>query len=52
MARPEPYFPKSRGKLGVDDPRVLSGVVFINWNGLRWCDAPKEYGPHKTLDNR
>jgi transposase len=21
-------------------------------NGLRWRDAPKEYGPHKTLYNR
>ena len=19
---------------------------------MRWCDAPKEYGPHKTLYNR
>jgi transposase len=28
---------------------VLSGIVFVNRNGLRWCDAPKDYGPHKTL---
>ncbi|ARC88521.1 hypothetical protein B5V46_07795 [Rhodovulum sp. MB263] len=32
----------------VDDQRVLSGIIFINRNGLRWRDAPKEYGPHKT----
>ena len=31
---------------------MLSGIIFINRNGLRWCDAPKEYGPHKTLYNR
>jgi transposase len=31
---------------------VLSGIIFINRNGLRWCDAPREYGPHKTLYNR
>ena len=31
---------------------MLSGIVFVNRNGLRWCDAPKEYGPHKTLYNR
>ena len=36
----------------VDDRRVLSGIIFINRNGLRWCDAPKEYGPPKTLYNR
>ena len=52
MARLEPYFPKSHGRPRVDDRRVLSGIIFINRNGLRWCDAPKEYGPAKTLYNR
>jgi transposase len=52
MARLRPYFPKIRGKRRVDDWRVLSGIVFVNRNGLRWCDAPKDYGPHKTLYNR
>ena len=27
-------------------------MIFINRNGLRWRDAPKEYGPPKTLCNR
>ncbi len=27
---------------------MLSGIVFVNRNGLRWCDARREYGPHKT----
>lgn len=52
MARLEPFFPKSHGKPRVDDRRVLSGIIFINRNGLRWRDAPREYGPHKTLYNR
>jgi transposase len=52
MARLRPFFPKSHGKPRVDDRRVLSGIIFINRNGLRWSDAPKEYGPHKTLYNR
>ncbi len=52
MARLEPFFPRSHGKPRVDDKRVLSGIIFINRNGLRWRDAPKEYGPHKTLYNR
>ena len=52
MARLAPYFPKSHGKPRVDDRRVLSGIIFINRNGLRWRDAPREYGPHKTLYNR
>ena len=52
MARLAPFFPKSHGRPRVDDRRVLSGIIFINRNGLRWRDAPKEYGPHKTLYNR
>lgn len=52
MARREPFVLKSNGKLGVDDRRVLSGIIFINRNGLRWCDAPPEYGLSKSLYNR
>lgn len=52
MARLAPFFPKSHGKPRVDDRRVLSGIIFINRNGLRWRDAPLEYGPPKTLYNR
>ena len=52
MARLQPYFPKSYGRKRVDDRRVLSGIIFVNRNGLRWRDAPREYGPAKTLYNR
>ena len=52
MERLTPFYPKSHGKPRVDDRRVLSGMIFINRNGLRWCDARREYGPPKTLYNR
>ena len=52
MERLRPFFPKSRGRARVDDRRVLSGIIFINRNGLRWRDAPAVYGPPKTLYNR
>ena len=52
MERLRPFFPKSHGRPRVDDRRVLSGIIFIIRNGLRWRDAPQEYGPHKTLYNR
>lgn len=52
MKRPRPFFPKSHGKPRADDPRVLSGIIFIKRNGLRWHDAPREHGPPKTLYNR
>jgi transposase len=51
MERLKPFFPKSHGVPRVDDRRVLSGIIFINRNGLRWCNAPNEYGPPKTLYN-
>ena len=52
MERLKPFFPLSHGVPRVDDKRVLSGIIFINRNGLRWRDAPSAYGPHKTLYNR
>ena len=52
MRRIEPYFPLSHGMPRVDDRRVISGIVFVIRNGLRWRDAPKDYGPHKTIYNR
>ncbi len=52
MRRIEPYFPLSHGIARVDDRRVISGIVFVIRNGLRWRDAPREYGPHKTIYNR
>jgi transposase len=52
MRRIEPYFPLSDGIARVDDRRVISGIVFVIRNGLRWRDAPPSYGPHKTIYNR
>ena len=52
MRRITPFFPRSHGIARVDDRRVLSGILFVIRNGLRWRDAPASYGPHKTLYNR
>jgi len=52
MARIAGHFPRSRGRLRVDDRRALSGIVHVIRNGLRWRDAPSVYGPPKTLYNR
>jgi putative transposase len=52
MRRIEPYFPLPHGVARVDDRRVISGIVFVIRNGLRWRDAPRAYGPHKTIYNR
>ena len=46
------HFPKPRGVARVSDVRVLSGILHVLRNGLRWRDAPQDYGPHKTLYNR
>jgi len=52
LERIKPYFPRSHGRPRVDDRRVISGIVHVIRNGLRWRDAPEVYGPHKTLYNR
>ena len=52
MRRIEPFFPLSHGVARVDDRRVISGIIFVIRNGLRWRDAPADYGPHKTIYNR
>lgn len=45
MARLQPFFLNSHGKPRVDDRLVLSGIVFVDRSGLRWCDVTKDYGP-------
>lgn len=52
LERIKPYFPRPHGKQRVDDRRVISGIIHVIRNGLRWRDAPQVYGPHKTLYNR
>jgi putative transposase len=52
MRRIEAHFPLSHGVPRVDDRRVLSGILFVIRNGVRWRDAPAAYGPHKTIYNR
>ena len=49
----EPLLPTDvRGKPRVDDRRVISGIIHILKCGCRWCDCPREYGPHTTIYNR
>lgn len=52
MERIKPFFPRPHGIPRVDDRKVLSGILFVIRNGLRWRDAPAGYGPHKTIYNR
>ena len=52
LSRIQPYFPRSHGVPRVDDRKVISGIIHVIRNGLRWRDAPAVYGPHKTLYNR
>jgi putative transposase len=52
LARIARFFPLSHGVPRVDDRKVISGIIHVLRNGLRWRDAPAAYGPHKTLYNR
>ena len=52
LERMRPHFPEGRGRPRVDDRRVLSGIIHVNRNRLRWGEAPADYGPPKTLHTR
>lgn len=52
IERIRPFFPRSHGIPRADDVRVLSDIIYVIRYGLRWRDAPREYGPYKTLYNR
>jgi transposase len=45
-------FHRRAGLPEVDDRRIVSGIVLVIRNALRWRDAPSDYGPHKLIDNR
>ena len=47
-----PLFPLSHGVPRVDDGKIISGIIYVIKHGLQWKDAPREYGPYKTLYNR
>jgi transposase len=36
----------------VDNRRIVSAIVFVIKNWLRWRDARHDYGPRKTIYNR
>ena len=52
LERIKPFFPRSHGIPRVDDRKVISGIIYVIKHGLQWQDAPREYGPYKTLYNR
>jgi transposase len=49
----EPHLPSNQpGARGVDDRRVLSGIIHVLKSGCRWRDCPAIYGPSTTIYNR
>ena len=46
MRRIAPHFPLSHGVPRVDDRRVISGIIFVIHNGLRWRDGDHHALPH------
>ncbi len=42
----------SRVTLGVWSRQIVSAIIYVIKHGLTWCDATKDYEPHKTIYNR
>lgn len=45
MNQMEGYFPTPHGVKRVDDQHVISGMIYVIKNRLRWKDALPVYGP-------
>ncbi len=52
LERLSPWFPLAHGVPRVDYRCAVSAIVYVIKYDLQWKDAPKGYGPHKTLYNR
>jgi putative transposase len=52
MGRISPFLPLSHGMPYVDDREVISGIIVVIRNGLRWRDVPASHRPHKTIFSR
>ena len=52
MRRIEPRFSLLHGVPRINDRRMISGIMFLIRNGLRWRDAPAALDPRKTIYNR
>jgi putative transposase len=52
LERIKPWLPSLSWRPRADDRRVISAIIHVIRNGLRWRDVPEVYGPHKTLYNR
>lgn len=50
MAQLWRFFAKSHGRPRRWQARSKQ-IIFLNRNGLRWYDVPKEYGPAEALYN-
>lgn len=49
---PGPHLPKNRpGAQGVDDCRVIGGILHVLQSGGRWTDCPPAYGSPSAIDN-
>lgn len=49
IARLKPLFQKYHGRSRVDDLRVLTGIIFVNRNKLRWRDASQIWSAQDVL---
>ncbi len=49
MRRITPYSRCRTAFPRVDDRRIVSGIISVTRNGLRWRDATAGYSPHTTI---
>jgi transposase len=45
----EPFLPRQRGNVKVDNLTFVNAILYVTSNGCKWRDLPREYGNWHTI---
>ena len=51
-ARIEPFLPRQRGNVSLDNLRVLNAILYVAEQGCKWRGLPKHFGNWHTIYTR
>jgi transposase len=52
FSRIEPYLPRQRGNVRIDNRQVLNAILYVAEHGCKWRGLPKRFGAWHTVYTR
>ncbi len=52
FARIEPFLPRQRGNVSIDNLQVLNAILYVAEHGCKWRGLPKRFGNWHTVYTR